>query len=43
MQKYKLGTEEREIAEARLNSFVIASQINDPEIRWRYENNVNGE
>jgi hypothetical protein len=43
VQKHPSGTIERQIAQARLKSFVIASQINDPEIRWRFENDQNGE
>lgn len=43
VQKYQPNTIGRQIAEAKLKSYSIASQINDPEVRWEFENNVNGE
>lgn len=43
VQQSQPNTIERQIAEAKLRSFSIASQINDPEMRWRFENNVDGE
>lgn len=42
-EKLTPGSRERTEADARLKSHIIASQINDPEVRWKFEHNVDAD
>lgn len=43
VERSEPATQQRAEAEVKLNSYLVASQVNDPEVRWRFENDEHGE